>query len=157
MARAARDVLLGEDPPVSLTQRAVKALAEIRDDLFHTALAGGTVIERRDDDVRWWTWAGYRANATLASTLSEITDAAQRFDDYTIRLRSDLTPDMWAAATNHAASRLCLPEIDERALSGLKFNEALPQRLAEATLARRLADLEAAARVLNEGGRFIAQ
>lgn len=150
MTRASRDVLLGEDPPVALTQRATNALAEVRDDLVHAAHPGGTVIERRDDDVRWWTWAGYRANVTLAATLSEIVDGGQRFDDYSIRLRSDLTREMWAAATRDAAGQLCLPEVDERALSGLKFNEALPQRLAEATLARRLADLPSAGAVLGE-------
>jgi hypothetical protein len=35
----------------------------------------------------------------------------------------------WRAAIAHAASRVCLPDIDDRALSGLKFNEALPYHL----------------------------
>lgn len=148
LTRAARDVLLGTDPPVVLTHRATKALAEVREDLIHTVHPSGTVIERRDDDVRWWTWAGHRANATLAATLSEIVDETQRFDDYSIRLHSDLTRDMWAAATADAHQRLCLPAVDERALSGLKFNEALPQRLAEATLSRRMADPESAMHVV---------
>jgi hypothetical protein len=33
-------------------------------------IPGGTVISRDGQDVRWWTWAGFRANATLAATLS---------------------------------------------------------------------------------------
>ncbi len=33
---------------------------------------------------RWWAWAGYRANATLTSTLSELTDGVQPFDDASI-------------------------------------------------------------------------
>ena len=61
---------------------------------------------------------------------------------------------MWKAATGDAADRLCLPEIDERALAGLKFSEALPTRLATATLAARLADLTSAATVLGESVRF---
>jgi ATP-dependent helicase Lhr and Lhr-like helicase len=69
---------------------------------------------------------------------------------------TDLNREMWQAATADAASRLCLPEVDERALAGLKFNEALPQRLAEATLASRFADLDTAARVLAEGVRMSA-
>lgn len=36
------------------------------------------------------------------------------------------------------------------------FNAALPERLAVATLAARLADLEAAAAVLDEPVRFVA-
>ena len=95
-----------------------------------------------------------RANATLATTLSSLTDPVQRFDDASIRLRSDLTPDMWKAGTADAADRLCLPDVDERALAGLKFSEALPERLAMATLAARLADLDSAVRVLAEPSRF---
>lgn len=156
LARAARDVLLGQDPPVVLTQRAQKALADVRDEGLATAHPGGTVILRvGNDDVHWWTWAGYRANATLAATLSGLTDDRQRFDDARIRLRSDLTRDMWREGIADAAERLCLPEVDERALAGLKFNEALPQRLAEATLAQRLADLGGAAAVLGEASRFV--
>jgi ATP-dependent Lhr-like helicase len=45
--------------------------------------------------------------------------------------------------------------VDEQALNGLKFSEASPQRLAVATLAPRLADLDGAASVLDEPTRFI--
>jgi ATP-dependent helicase Lhr and Lhr-like helicase len=154
MARATRDVLLGADPPVALTQRAKRVLAEVRDEHVAAVDPGGTVVTRDGDDVRWWTWAGYRANATLAATLSHLTDIVQRFDDASIRMRSDLTLDMWKAGTANAAERLCLPDVDQRALDGLKFSEALPERLATATLAARLADLDSAVRVLDERARF---
>jgi ATP-dependent helicase Lhr and Lhr-like helicase len=45
---------------------------------------------------------------------------------------------MWKAGTADATERLCLPDADQRALDGLKFSEALPERLATATLAARL-------------------
>ncbi|MGH3303970.1 MAG: helicase-related protein, partial [Streptosporangiaceae bacterium] len=64
LTRAVRSVLLGADPPVPLTERAQRVLAEIRDDKMASVHPGGTVIARSGDDVRWWTWAGYRANAT---------------------------------------------------------------------------------------------
>ena len=154
LTRAARDVLLGAEPPVARTQRAQHALAEVRDEHVPVVHPGGTVITREGEDVRWWTWAGYRANATLAATLSELTDSNQRFDDAAIRMRADLTHEMWKAAIGDAAQRLCLPEVDDRALAGLKFNEALPKRLAAATLAARLADLDSAAIVLGQPVRF---
>jgi ATP-dependent Lhr-like helicase len=50
---------------------------------------------------------------------------------------------------------LSLPEVDERALAGLKFNEALPHRLAVATLSARLADLEGATISLSDPVRFV--
>ena len=154
LSRACRDVLLGADPPVALTQRAKGVLAEGRDEHLSAVHPGGTVITRDSEDVRWWTWAGYRANATLAATLSHLTDGVQRPDDASLRMRGDLTLEMWKAGIADAAERLCLPVVDERALAGLKFSEALPERLATATLAARLADLDSAMRVLGEPLRF---
>jgi len=155
LTRAARDVLLGTDPPVALTDRARRKLAEVRDRQLATVHPGGSVVVR-SDDIRWWTWAGYRANATLSATLSDLADTTRRVDDASLRLRADLTPDMWRAGTGDAASRLCLPEVDDRALAGLKFGDALPHRLAMATLAARLADPNSAATVLAEPVRFMS-
>lgn len=156
LARAVRDVLLGEDPAVQLTQRARRTLAVLRETERGSVHPGGPVITRDGQDVRWWTWAGFRANATLAATLAGVTDERQSFTDTSIRLRTDLTRALWRAGTADAAERLCLPDIDERALAGLKFSDALPERLAVATLAARLADLPAAATVLSESTRFVA-
>lgn len=154
LSRAMRDVLLGTDPPVSLTGRARRQLAATRDQLAGAVHPGGSVIARTGTDIRWWTWAGLRANATLASTLSGIADPKQDYEDHYIRLREDLTPEQWRTGTADAAERLCLPDVDEKALHGLKFSAALPPRLAEATLAARLADLPHAATVLREPVRF---
>ncbi|MFI6887479.1 DEAD/DEAH box helicase [Streptosporangium canum] len=156
LTQAMRAVLLGADPPVRLSRRAVERLAVIREDAVDSVHPGGTVITRDSltDDVRWWTWAGFRANATLAATLDGIVVSGQRIDEASIRLRSDLTPEMWKAGTADAADRLCLPDVDEKALHGLKFSVALPERLAVATLAARLADLDGTAAVLGEPVRW---
>ena len=61
-------------------------------------------------------------------------------DDLSIRLRPDLRPANMVRGSNGTADRLCLPEIDDKALAGLKFSDALPRHLAVATLATRLAD-----------------
>ncbi|MEU5338518.1 BREX-2 system adenine-specific DNA-methyltransferase PglX [Streptomyces asoensis] len=105
--------------------------------------------------VRWWTWAGHRANATLAASLSPVNLRHRHIDDRFIRLRDDLTPQVWQAAVADAEAGLTLPEVDVRAVRGLKFAEALPQRLAEATLAARLADEKGARAVLAEPVRFL--
>ncbi|WP_433461696.1 DEAD/DEAH box helicase [Spirillospora sp. CA-128828] len=156
LTRACREVLLGADPPVALTERAVRYLSRTRDANTATVHPGGAVITRTGDDVRWWTWAGFRANAVLTATLAGLTDQKQRFENEWVRLRPDLTPAMWKAGTADAAERLCLPDIDERALRGLKFNEALPARLATATLAARLADVDGALTALTEPTRFVS-
>ncbi|WP_176731837.1 hypothetical protein [Micromonospora rhizosphaerae] len=150
-----REVLLGADPPVSLTQRAVTRLAKLREEATSWVHPGGTVIVRdREGEVRWWTWAAFRANATLVATLGELADPTQRYDDASIRLRPDLDREMWRVATGDAVGRICLPDVTEQALAGLKFSAALPARLATATLAARLADIESAAAVLQEPAKF---
>ena len=155
LTRAARDVLLGTDLQVQLTGRSRGCLTEARNRLLEYVRPAGTLIVREpNDDVRWWTWAGHRANATLAATLGNLADPAQRINDCWIRLNTDLTPPVWKQTVADAASQLCLPAVHEQALKGLKFSMALPRRLAEATLAARLADLEGAAAVLKEPVQF---
>jgi ATP-dependent Lhr-like helicase len=154
MVRAMRDVLLGADPPVALTARATTRLAALRDDATSLVHPGGTVVASDGDgEVRWWTWAGFRANATLIATLGELADPTQRYDDASIRLRPDLDREMVRAAMSGATDRICLPDVTEKAIAGLKFSAALPERLAVATLATRLADLPAARAVLAEPAR----
>ena len=158
LTRAAREVLLGADPPVTLTKRAEAALAQAREDNAEYVHPDGTAIVRggRDTNVRWWTWAGYRANATLAATLTSIADPLQRPTDTYIRLREDLTPDEWQKAKADAMDQLCLPAVDSLAVNGLKFSAALPERLSVATLAARLADLDGAADSLRRDVRFVS-
>ncbi|MFG2682956.1 DEAD/DEAH box helicase [Streptomyces sp. NPDC048392] len=156
LARAARDVLLGENPPVRLTPRAAARLAEARDRHLHTVHPGGTLVTRHTEgDIRWWTWAGHRANATLAASLSAVVVPHRRASDQWVPLREDVTPASWGAAVAQVPSGLCLPEVDERAVRGLKFAEALPARLAVATLAARTADVPHAGEILAEPVRFV--
>jgi ATP-dependent Lhr-like helicase len=156
LTRAMRYVLLGTDPPVRITRRATAQMTRVRDEMLGSVHPGGPVVVRTvDGEVRWWTWAGFRANATLAATLSEVADPMQRFDDRYLRLRDNITVEEWRAGTVDAGERLCLPVVSKRALAGLKFNTALPERLAIATLAARLADLGNAADVLAEASRFV--
>ncbi|GGO30364.1 DEAD/DEAH box helicase [Micromonospora parathelypteridis] len=156
LTRAMRDVLLGADPPVQLTARAKTRLSVERDERSALVHPGGSMAVRTaKGDLLWWTWAGLRANATLAATLSEVVDPAQRFDDYAIRLRDNLTSEDWRSLVADAGHRICLPEVNDRAVAGLKFSTALPERLARATLAARLADLPGAAALLDEPVRFV--
>ena len=158
LTRAMREVLLGVAPPVSLTQRAVDKLATLREEGRELVSPGGTVVVRSiRGDVRWWTWAGFRANAVLTATLTGVADPLQRFDDQHVRLRDDLTLEDWRDGTADAAQRLCLPEISEKALVGLKFSDALPKRTATMTLALRLADLDGAAAALAEPVRYLQE
>ncbi|MGW2110775.1 DEAD/DEAH box helicase [Streptomyces sp. NPDC001948] len=156
LTRAAREVLLGKTPPVAFTRRADSALDQVREKAAELVHPDASVLVRggRDTNVRWWTWAGYKTNATLAASLGSAADPLQRPTDTYVRLREDITLQEWKQAKSDAAGQLCLPSVDPRALHGLKFGAALPPRLAEATLAARLADLDGAAEALHEPSRF---
>lgn len=153
MSRSSRRVLLGDDPPVTLTSRATAALAELRDDAAGTVNDGATVIRRDGTDVRWWTWAGYRANATLAATLPAILDPDRRPTDHYLCFQPDMSTDDWRRAKD-GMTQLSLPRVDEKALNGLKFSDALLEAAAVSTLAARLGDPEHAASVLAEDTKF---
>ncbi|MET8828857.1 DEAD/DEAH box helicase [Streptomyces sp. NPDC004610] len=158
LTRAAREVLLGGDPPVRLTRRAEAKLAEARETFLDVVHPAGSIVTRRgDSDVRWWTWAGHRANATLAASLPSVVLPHRILDDRFVRLRDDVDPGTWQVARADAVTGLTLPEVNANAVRGLKFAEALPQRLAEATLAARMADLEGARAVLAEPARFVVR
>lgn len=145
LTRAMRDVLLGADPAVRLTRRATAALAELRRDRApYEVHPAGSLLIRDADAARWWTWAGYRANATLAASLGNLADPVQRPTDTHVRLRQDLSPADWKTARAELPDSLTLPTVDPRAVRGLKFSVALPPRIATTTLAERLADLDGA-------------
>ncbi|MEV1244850.1 DEAD/DEAH box helicase [Nonomuraea sp. NPDC049750] len=153
LAQAMRDVVLGADPPVRLTKRARRGLEKVREEYADLVHAGGTVVAKEGGGLRWWTWAGHRANATLRATLGPLSDPAQRADALSLRLRNDLDAQNWRMAMRDLS--LCLPDIDLKALNGLKFSAALPVDLALDTLQSRMADVVSAAHVLREPARFL--
>ncbi|WP_030345505.1 hypothetical protein [Streptomyces sp. NRRL S-1022] len=110
LTRAAREVLLGADPPVRLTRRGEAKLAEAREAHLAVVHPAGTVMTRRsDDDVRWWTWAGHRANATLAASLPSVVLRHRFVDDRFVRLRDDVTRESWRTAVADAGPGLAWP------------------------------------------------
>jgi len=115
MTQARRQVLLGADPPARLTKRAGPALDELREDRAEQVAPDVSPIVRAGDDVVWWTWAGARANATIASALPRLVDPVARFGNDALRLRSDCTADALAEAVAEALRRpLPAPLVDPR-------------------------------------------
>jgi ATP-dependent Lhr-like helicase len=150
--QARREVLLGANPSARLTARATDAVARVRAARAEQVGADRTVVERRGGDLWWWTWAGERANATLAAALPAVVDPGLRYDNDGLRLRSDLGPrDLDQAIESVPSGALPRPAVDDRAVRGLKFADVLPPDLAQATLAERGADPAGANAVLALG------
>jgi ATP-dependent Lhr-like helicase len=148
-----REVLLGADPAVGLTRRAQAGLVELRETEGRFTHPEATLITRNGRDVRWWTWAGFRANATLTAWLADAVDPLQRPADSYVRLRHDLTREEWAQARSKPRKEE-LPQVSAAAVRGLKFSAALPDDLAISVLATRLADTDGADAVLSERTRW---
>lgn len=144
LARARRDVLLGADPPVTLSRRAAAGLARLREERATTVADGRLVVERRGKDVWWWTYAGLRANLTLRAALVDVVDPKQRPDSDRLRLLGELERGDVAEAIQGADVAAAVPSVDARAVNGLKFADVLPPGEAAEVLAARLRDPEGA-------------
>jgi ATP-dependent Lhr-like helicase len=155
LCQARRAILLGDDPGVRLTERASKALATEREAAASFVDRDATVIDTSGP--WWWTWAGARANATIAAALPDVVDARTRYDNDRLRLRGEVdAAELRTAVQAALGSPIPLPEVDPAAIRGLKFADSLPSRLASCTLAERLANPVEAMHVLRQGHRWLA-
>ena len=133
LVRAQREVLLGATPAVDLSRRATARLEALRDDMAGTVDPAGLVLASRSNGTRLWTWAGWRANATVIAGLGN-DDATG--DNFVI----DLPAGIGATDIREIDVSLALPGVTPAAVDGLKFSAALPHNLAVATLAARALD-----------------
>ena len=76
LCRAMRSVAAGADVPARLTQRGESDGGPPR--RFWWADDGKTTVVTEGDDVRWWTFAGLRANVELAEQLATSREGAAR-------------------------------------------------------------------------------
>lgn len=149
ISRGMRAALLGTMPAgVMLTRRATSAIEGLRTDRSTTVADQALVVTREENgDWRWWTWAGTRANRTLSAWLPSVVPPRQLTRGDSIRLYPDSGPREIGAALAEARSPGApkpLPFVNPKALSGLKFSAALPEKLAVLTLAARLVDTDGA-------------
>jgi ATP-dependent Lhr-like helicase len=142
VCQAIRDVLVDPSSVPGLTRRGTEALRSAVD--FFPALASEatTLVQEAPEKVRWWTFAGLRANATLTERLAKQGLSVTSRDNFGITLREGST-----AAVSVALEKLRSTSVDPapaslvaEALDGLKFAECVPKDLATAMLRARLAD-----------------
>lgn len=140
LCQAQRDVLLGANPDVTLSQRATEALPRLRANRAEYVRRDGLVLYcRQSAGSRLWTWAGLKANATLLAGLG--LDAAGA-ENESVLLPEDVGPSEIRSADVGA-----VPQVDAETVKALKFSAALPRELAVRTLGERLADPDGAASV----------
>jgi ATP-dependent Lhr-like helicase len=147
---AMRTVASGIDPAgVTLTERARAGLTEARSE-FRFAQPGRTSVVIESTRARWWTWAGQRANASLADALGDL--AASRGDDLSIGL-DPLTASKAVVKEKLSSlhpDTLPTPSIAADFAENMKFSDCLPGPLATEVARQRLIDPAGVERVLGE-------
>lgn len=154
LSDAIRRVLLGEDPAgVHISERATQRLAAIRDAFAPRVSPDGTMVADDGARLRWWTFAGARANAVLVAALGlvdpDLLDEWS-YSNLSIALRSDASPARVSLALHQATKQFgddlagVVPEISPQALKKLKFADLLSDEMAIRTLAARLSDSHSA-------------
>ena len=144
LAQGMRTVLLGHDPEnVLLTKRASGVLADLRASSKAFVSPTGSVFLNSSAEAEWWTWAGVAENQRLITYLGEEFARQSQIPRYDrIRLRTPLDPKAIKARLAEVdrlpPEERPLPPVDNRALEGLKFFEALPEIWAREVVAMRL-------------------
>jgi ATP-dependent Lhr-like helicase len=145
VCQAMRGVLLGDPPGGGLSRRASSTLDRIREQRASTVNPDGTVLVRDGKTSRWWTYAGQRANTSLAAAL-EASGLETTPDSLGIHVDGVAkAEDLREALASHPDAA---PQVTPQALEGLKFSAALPTASAAAVLGRRISDAAGAAQAM---------
>jgi ATP-dependent Lhr-like helicase len=141
-----------------LTRRAAERLDEVRERFAWVDGETTAVVRGAEGRSSWWTFAGLRANASLAAALGPLRVHSNEDENLMIGLRPDVDAAALRAhldAVSARPSEELLPEVVDEALDGLKFSACLPPALARRVVSRRLADPEAVAACLAERVRDV--
>jgi ATP-dependent helicase Lhr and Lhr-like helicase len=159
LCQTMRLVLAGEEDSPRWSRRAQARLAELRQEHPWVHAGGPSLLLRPSARAEWWTFAGTRANATLAGELFRVGGGRVDHDALTIQVDGTEGPLAIEKAVRELGSRdpaSMAPSIAEEALEGLKFSECLPDELALRALAARLQATVGVRAVLSQPLRVVS-
>jgi len=159
LCQAVRRLLSGETVSARWSRRAQTRLAEYRTE--HPWISGGgpSLVSQSHVAARWWTFAGTRANATLAGELSRRRAGPIDHDALSITFEgadglASLEQTVRQLMTEDPS--MMVPQVEDAALEGLKFSQCLPKELGLATLASRLRDESAIRAIFAQPMRVVS-
>jgi ATP-dependent Lhr-like helicase len=159
LCQAIKSALVSEQTRTSWSRRACDQMIELRREFAWLTHDNSTVLFDHSGKCAWWTFAGLRANATLASTFTKANLMATA-DNLAVRFEElPSVPDIERAfqdMRSREASNL-VPAVDEAAVDGLKFSECLPPDLAKRVLEIRNRDDAGVERVLRTPIRIVSE
>ena len=159
LCQAIRRILAAEEPSGRWSRRATERIGEIRHEFAWLDADTTAVLIGPSGEAEWWTFAGSKANATLARELSWQLQGRVTQDSLTLTFEPHVSLD----DVRHTVDHLRLqevermrPAVEDDAMEGLKFSACVPPRLAVEMLEERLCDPEATRRILGQSVRFVS-
>jgi len=154
LCQAVSSTLSGIDPDVALSRRAGEHLTKLRDESPFCGQGYTSLVTDDEGVTKWWTFAGFGANAVLAQILGAAEIEVRRFDNFAITLMqaNDRLPELLMTGAALWGEVTWEPWMDR---TELKFSLGLPESLARAALVARLTDAEGARKVLDKPVRQI--
>ena len=157
LCRAVRDVLAVEQIEPVWSQRAI---TEIRTARNEVAVASPTCTvfanEGGGERLRWWTFGGLKANASLAGKLASNRHCLPRFDNYSVEI-----PDTWLIReTEKKFQEISVNDHEglnavSEPLGRVKFWECIPNVLQSLFMESRFTDIKRAEEILTEPRRYV--
>lgn len=139
------------------SQRTRTQMADVRSK-FPWLTCEGTVVAHDEGGMTWWTFAGQKANATLAPTLANIARVPTVADNLAIEFERVMPLHEVQDAVEELRSRdpaILLPQVAPQALENMKFSECLPPALATHVLEMRTQDSMAVEHTLRAPIRLV--
>jgi ATP-dependent Lhr-like helicase len=147
VCHAIRSILADPEPVADcLTKRGVEKLGEIRQDQWWVEDGTTTVVEDGSRERRhWWTFAGARANRSLARSLDAAGEATSSCDDLSIGLLGRTSASRVREAAASTDLGVARADVDQRRLDAVKFATCVPDVELERMLEARDLDFQGVA------------
>jgi ATP-dependent helicase Lhr and Lhr-like helicase len=159
LCQSIKHLLAGNDNRAMWSKRAQRQIAEVRQEFAWLETDGTPVLLEKNGKVEWWTFAGTRANATLAYELSQAMEHHTTYDSFTVTCESHVSLNTIELALDklraHKVSEMSAA-VEGHAIEGLKFSECLPHDFALDMLRTRLCDHSAVQYTLGKPVRFVS-
>jgi ATP-dependent Lhr-like helicase len=158
LCQAIKCLLATDDQRTCWSRRATEAICQVRRDFAWLTSSDTAFVTDAAGTGAWWTFAGSRANATLAHTLAQRIHSRVDHDSFQLTFTAETsTHEIEAEIIQLKTADLAQlsPAVDEQAVNGLKFSHCLPPDLAQELLAARLCDTESLRTILAKPVRFV--
>lgn len=160
LVQAIKRVLASDSNAVYWSHRAQEQINTTRSQFPWLEVDNTVALLDTDGRMTWWNFTGSRGNASLANEIAQLTNSKVEHDSFSLTFESllefaELQNAVGALRTREVQD--LRPELDDRAIDGLKFSACLPITLAREMLEARLRDTHALRETLAQKLRCISQ